>query len=300
MRKLIADIRKSKFIYLLILPGLLQILLYDYVPFYYLQIAFKDFNVFKGLEGSEWVGFQKFAELFAAEYFIQSVRNTFIISGMQIAVGFFVPVVLAMLLNELRSVLFARSIQTILYLPHFLSWVIIGGLFATILSPYGGVVNVLLGAFGIDPIYFMADRAWFRWVLVFSEIWKEAGWASIIYLAAILSIGSEQYESAIVDGANRFQRMLYITFPALVPTMLVVLLLKVSKILNLFTQVFVMYNPVVAEVSETIGTYVYLMGIQRGDLSFATAAGMFNSLVSLVMVLTANFAVKHIRGTSIV
>ncbi|TDG00259.1 sugar ABC transporter permease [Paenibacillus piri] len=294
------NVSMHKFIYLLVLPGLFQIIVFDYVPFYYLQVAFKKFNVFKGLEHSPWIGFQNFIDLFNSEYFVQAFKNTVIISLMQLLIGFFVPVVIAIMLNELRSRKFARVVQTTIYLPHFLSWVIIGGLFVTLLSPNGGVVNILLSWVGFEPIYFMASPGWFRWVLVFSEIWKNAGWESIIYLAAIVGIGQDQYESAIVDGASRFQRMVYITFPALIPTMLVVLLLKISNILRIFEQVFVMYNPVVSEISETLGTYVYQIGIRKGDLAFATAAGLFNSLVSLVLVLAANYIVKKIRGQSIV
>ncbi len=298
--KFLRDLKKHKFIYLLVLPGFLHILLFDYYPFYYLQIAFKDYSVFRGISDSPWIGFQNFVDLFESKYFLQSLGNTLMINLYMLGFGFFVPVIIAILINEIRMVHFVRTVQSVLYLPHFLSWVIIGGIFATMLSPSSGLVNVILGWFGVDPIFFMADTRWFRSVLVFSQIWKEAGWGSIIFLAAIVGIGTEQYESAIVDGANRFQRMLYITFPSLVPTMLVVLLLQISKLLKLFEQVFVMYNPVVAEVSETLGTYVYQIGIMRGDIAFATAAGIFNSIFSLVLVLAANHIVKMIRGTPII
>ncbi|MEK3885338.1 ABC transporter permease subunit [Paenibacillus sp. PL2-23] len=299
MSKWLALIKMNKFLYLLILPGTLQVLLFDYIPFYYIQVAFREFNVFGGLDNSPWVGFQNFIELFQTAYFLQALKNTFIISLMQIGFGFWVPIAIAILLNELRHRLFARTVQTLIYLPHFLSWVIIGGLFVTMLSPNGGVVNLLLQVFGMDPIYFMADSRWFRWVLVVSEIWKNAGWESIIYLAAIVGISTDQYEAARVDGANRLQRMIYITLPSLIPTILVVLLLKVSKILRIFEQVFVMYNPSVSNVSETLGTYVYQIGINRGELSFATAAGLFNGIVSLILVLAVNRLVKYVRGTSV-
>lgn len=300
LNKAILTITRHKFVYLLLLPGLLQLLVFDYAPLYFLQAAFKDFNIFVGLSGSPWVGFANFTDLFQTAYFVQALENTLIISGMQLLFGFPVPIVLAILINELRNKYFARTVQTIIYLPHFLSWVIIGGLFVTLLSPSGGIVNLIIKQFGGEPIYFMADSAWFRWILVASEIWKNAGWESIIFLAAIVGISADQYESAIVDGASRLQRMIYITVPALVPTILVVLLLKMSNILKLFEQVFVMYNPIVASVSETLGTYVYQIGIARGDLAFATAAGLFNSIVSLVLVLAVNGLVKKIRGSSII
>lgn len=300
IHRLFRDLRRNPFVYVLVLPGMAQILLFDYSTFYYLQVAFKDYNVFRTIADSPWVGFENFTELFASKYFLQALSNTLVISGYQLAFGFFVPVFIAILVNELRLRFFARTVQSLLYLPHFLSWVIVGGLFATLLSPSGGLVNVMLGWLGIDPIYFMANSHWFRAVLVITDIWKEAGWNSIIYLAAIAGISAEQYESATVDGANRWQKMLYITLPSLVPAMLIVFLLQVSKLLKLFEQVFVMYNPVVASVSETLGTYVYQLGIVRGEISFATATGIFNSIVSLVLVVGANYLIKRIQGSSII
>ncbi|WP_135554785.1 ABC transporter permease [Paenibacillus cymbidii] len=291
---------RHKFIYFMVLPGLCYLLLFDYFPLYFLQIAFRSFNMFTGLADSPWVGLQNFLDLFQSTYFLQALKNTVIISFYNLFWGFPVPIMIAILLNELRNVAFGRTIQSLLYLPHFLSWVIIGGLVAMILSPEGGIVNIMLGKFGVDPIFFMADKRWFRSVLVASSIWKEMGWSSIIYLAAILGINSDQYESAIVDGASRFQRMIYITLPSLVETILVVLLLKIKDILDVFTQVFVMYNPNVAEVSETLGTYTYMMGIQKGDFSFSTAAGLFNGLISLILVLSVNQIVKRLRGSAIV
>jgi len=291
---------RHKFIYFMVLPGLCYLLLFDYFPLYFLQIAFRSFNMFTGLADSPWVGLQNFIDLFQSTYFLQALKNTVIISFYNLFWGFPVPIMIAILLNELRNVAFGRTIQSLLYLPHFLSWVIIGGLVAMILSPEGGIVNIILGKFGVDPIFFMADKRWFRSVLVASSIWKEMGWSSIIYLAAILGINSDQYESAIVDGASRFQRMIYITLPSLVETILVVLLLKIKDILDVFTQVFVMYNPNVAEVSETLGTYTYMMGIQKGDFSFSTAAGLFNGLISLILVLSVNQMVKRLRGSAIV
>ncbi|WP_105615449.1 ABC transporter permease [Vallitalea okinawensis] len=294
------NIKRHRFLYLLILPGILWFVIFKYIPMYFLQVAFRDYNVFVSLSESNWVGLDNFVKLFTSRYFLQALSNTLIISGMKLLFGFPVPIILAILLNELRRQRFKKTVQTLLYLPHFLSWVIVGGMWAVILSPTGGIVNEFLALFGMDPIFFMADKSWFRWVLLFSDIWKGAGWGTIVYLAAISGIDSEMYEAAMIDGANKFQQAIRITIPSIVIPITVVFILRLGKVLNVFQQVFVMYNPAVSEVSETIGTYVYQVGMQKGDLSYAIAAGLFKNIVSLILILGTNKIAKKAQGFSII
>jgi len=300
IRSLIKNFQRYKFIYMLMMPGILYFLVFNYYPLYFLQVAFKQYNVFSGLDNSPWVGFQNFVDLFKTKYFVNALWNTIVLSFMNNVFGFPVPIILALLLNEIRNQHFKKTAQTLIYLPHFLSWVIVGGIWLNMLSPQGGLINELLKLIGLQPIYFAADKGSFRWVLVFTHIWKESGWGTVLYLAAIAGIDIDLYEAAVIDGANRFKQVIYITLPSLIPTIIVVFVLSLAKILNLFEQVFVMYNPIVAEVSETIDTYVYQIGIAKGEMSFAIAVGLFKNIISLALVLSTNKIVKKIQGYSIV
>lgn len=299
--KLKYDLWRYKFVYLLMIPGILLLLVFNYYPLYFLQIAFKEYTIYTGLEGAVWCGLENFKRLFETRYFLQAVENTFVISFMKIIFGFPMPILLALLLNEVRSVWFKKGIQTIVYLPHFLSWVIVASIWINILSPEGGIVNVLLEkVFHMEPVFFMADKSVFRWVVVAADVWKETGWGTIIYLAALTGIDPALYESARVDGANRLQQILHITLPSILPVILVVFILGLAKVLNIFDQVFVMYNPVVAEVAETIDTYVYQIGMVNGNIAFATAVGLFKNIISLVLVLGTNWISKKIQGVSVI
>lgn len=300
-RKLAAELIRYRYVYLMMLPGILVLLIFHYYPLYFLQIAFKKYTIYTGLEGAVWCGLDNFEKLFKTRYFLQSVRNTFAISFMKIAIGFPMPILLALLLNEVGTVWFKKGIQTIVYMPHFLSWVIVASIWINILSPDGGIVNeILTSVFHIEPIFFMANKKLFRWVVVAADVWKETGWGTIIYLAALSGIDPNLYESAKVDGANRLQQVLHITLPCILPVILIVFILGLAKVLNIFDQVFVMYNPVVAEVSETIDTYVYQIGMVNGDIAFATAVGLFKNLVSLTLVLGTNAISKKIQGVSVI
>jgi len=293
-------INRHKFIYLLLVPGVIYFLIFQYGPLYFLQVAFKEYNIFLGLQGSKWVGFQNFQRLFTTKFFMQAFSNTVIISLMYKVFAFPAPIIISLFLNELRSQRFKRIVQTIIYLPHFLSWVIVGGIFITILSPAGGLVNELLGLVGIKPIAFMTSKAWFRWILVLSDIWKSCGWGTIIFLAAISTIDAELYESAVIDGAGRFRQMWSITLPCIMPTIIVVFVLSLAKVLNLFEQVFVMYNPLVSAVSETIDTYVYIRGIEQADIAFATTAGLFKNIITVTLILITNQIVKIFQGETVI
>ena len=283
------------------IPGLLLLLVFNYYPLYFLQIAFKKYTIYTGIGGATWCGMDNFAKLFQTKYFLQSLKNTFVISFMNILVGFPLPILFALLLNEMRCMWFKKGVQTIVYMPHFLSWVIVASIWITILSPNGGIINeILVKVFHMEPVFFMANKRIFRWVVVVVDAWKETGWGTIIYLAALTGIDLTLYESARVDGASRLQQIFYITLPSILPVILVVFILGLAKVLNIFDQVFVMYNPVVAEVSETIDTYVYQIGMVNGDIAFATAVGLFKNLISMTLVLGTNFLSKKIQGVSVI
>lgn len=295
-----AYIRKNLDLYLLMIPGLVFLLIFKYTPMYGVLIAFQEFNVFKGIGGSSWVGLSHFNKLFHSDDFYLVLRNTLLISVYKIVFLFPVPIFIAVVLNEVKKMLFKRTIQTIIYLPHFLSWVIIGGLFVNILSPSGGVVNQVIQAFGGEPISFMMDNRWFRSVLILSAGWKEVGWSAIIYIAAISGIDQEMYEAALIDGAGRIKQIIHITIPSILSTIVLMLILRLGSVLDAgLEQVLVMYNPAVYETSDIIGTFVYRTGLGKMDYSFSTAVGLFNSVVGLILVMSGNYFSKKLVQKSI-
>ena len=246
---------------------------------YGLQIAFKDLNIIQGIWRSPWVGQKHFRDFFGNPAAMKVVRNTIEISLLRIAFGFPAPIILALLLNEVKDGFFKRFTQTVSYLPHFISWIIISAIFHAMLSPSGGVVNTIIKAFGGRPIYFMASPQWFRPVLIFSAIWKEVGWGAVIYLAALSGVDLTLYEAAIVDGATRLQRMRYISLPSITPVVTIVLILSMGGILNAgFDQIFNMYNVRVYDVADIIDTYVYRAGLVSMQYSFSAAVGLFKSI----------------------
>ncbi len=305
MRKVnIAAKRKRKIknwdMYLLLIPGLFFLILFKYVPMYGIIIAFQDYNVFDGILGSKWVGLQQFDKLFHYADFYNVFKNTLLISIYKLVALFPIPILIALILNEIRHLLFKRSIQTVIYLPHFLSWVIIGGLFTNILSPNTGIVNALIEAAGGEPIAFLMDNNWFRSILVVSQGWKEAGWGAIVYIAAIAGIDQEQYEAARIDGAGRIKQIIHITIPGITSTIVLMLILRLGGLLEAGTeQIFIMYNPVVYETADVIGTYVYRLGLGKMEYSFSTAVGLFNSVVGFILILSGNFISKKIVQKSI-
>jgi putative aldouronate transport system permease protein len=286
-RSIFTEIWRNRSLFLMLMPGMAFILIFQYGPLYGLQIAFKDYSIGAGVWGSDWVGYKHFNLFFHSPASLRVLRNTVTISLMKLVFGFPAPIIMAIMLNEIGNQKFKRVSQTITYLPHFISWVIVAGIMTNILSPNTGIVNSVLKAIGIKPIFFMTSKLWFRPILVLSGIWKEVGWGSIVYLAAISSIDAEQYEAAIVDGATRMQRIRHVTFPSMLPLISIVLILAMGRILNAgFDQIFNMYNPMVYEVSDIIDTYVYRIGLIEMNYSFSTAVGLFKSLVGLILVLT--------------
>ncbi|CQR55005.1 ABC transporter permease [Paenibacillus riograndensis] len=276
--------------YVLLIPGLLFLLLFKYTPLYGVLIAFQDFNIFDGIRGSEWVGLEQFHKLVQSEEFGQVFMNTLLISVYKIVLLFPVPIVIALVLNEVRLMFFKRTIQTIIYLPHFLSWVIISGLFVTILSTSGGLVNNIIQWFGGEPVSFFVSNQYFRSLVVFTAGWKEVGWNAIVFIAAIAGIDQEQYEAASIDGAGRIRRMLHISLPGILPTVVLMFILRLGSVLDAGTeQILTMYNPVVYETADVIGTFVYRIGLGKMDYSFSTAVGLFNSVVGFILIVSGNY-----------
>ncbi|WP_199620875.1 ABC transporter permease [Paenibacillus alkalitolerans] len=279
--------KKTWPLHLLILPATVIAVVFHYLPIFGLVMAFQDYKPWLGFMNSEWVGLKHFESLFMFDESVQVIWNTLVISVLKIVCGLFVPIVIALLLNEIRKEGFKRSIQTLVYLPHFLSWVILGGILIDLLSVKGGIVNRMLADwFGQQPIFFLGDGDWFRFVLIVSDIWKEFGFAMIIYLAAIAGVNPSLYEAAEVDGATRLQQTVNVTLPAMLPIIAVVATLQLGNVLNAgFDQIFNLYNPLVYDKGDVIDTFVYRSAMLKGDFSFATAVGMFKSIISFALII---------------
>lgn len=272
-------------LHILLIPGVILSLIFQYGPMGGIIMAFQDYKPWLGFFGSEWVGLEHFRTMFEFDYARQVIWNTLVISVLKLITGLAIPITVALLLNEVYKMAFKRTIQTIIYLPYFLSWVILGGILIDILSPEGGLVNMVLGVFGIDPIFFLGSNDWFRSTVVITDIWKETGFNTIVFLAAITAVNPNLYEAAVIDGANRWKQTLYITLPAMLPIIIVVGTLSLGNILNAgFDQIFNLYNPLVYESGDIIDTYVYRIGLVNGDFSYGAAVGLFKSAISLVLI----------------
>ncbi len=275
--------------YVLLIPGVLYFIVFKYVPLLGSVIAFQDYNIYGGIWQSEWVGFKWFQQFFEFHQFRRLLWNTVAISLYQLIFAFPAPIILAILLNELRNVAFKRTVQTIVYMPHFLSWVIVGGFGYMLLSPQIGLINTVIKAFGGEAIFFLQEPGWFRSIVVGSGVWKEMGWNAIIFLAAIAGINPSLYEAARMDGAGRWKQLLHITLPGMLPAIMMLFLLKVGHILDLgFEQIYVFLTPVTFEVGDVIDTYAFREGIIKGSYSMTTAIGLFKSVVGLGILIIAN------------
>ncbi|MBD2868961.1 ABC transporter permease [Paenibacillus arenilitoris] len=272
-------------LHLMLLPGLLLVVIYSYGPLFGIIMAFQKFKPAKGFFDSPWAGFDNFQYVLDMPDSARILWNTVIIALFKIVAGFIVPIIVALLLNEVRKDVFKRGIQTMIYLPHFLSWIILGGILIDILSPSSGIVNQLLAWVGIEPIYFLGDNRWFRQVLVMSDVWKEFGFNTIVYLAALTSINPSLYEAAIVDGAGRWKQTWYVTLPGMMPIIVLTLTLSLGNVLNAgFDQVFNLYSPQVYETGDIIDTFVYRIGLIDAQYGVATAVGLFKSVVSFAFI----------------
>lgn len=282
--------------YLLLIPGVAWFILMKYVPMAGVLIAFKNYKPLSGWEGifsSEWVGLKWFVKFFSSNYSGRLIKNSLIISILKLLWGFPAPIVLAIMLNELPFRGYKRVVQSVSYLPHFLSMVIVCSLVRSLTSIDGGLINAIIKMFGGEPIYFLGNSQYFRSILVISSIWRNIGWDSIIYLAAMTNIDPQLYEAATMDGASWFQRILHITIPAIMPIVSLMLILRVGELLDAgFEQVYLLYSPVVYDVGDIIDTYVYRQGLEDLNYSFATAVSVFKSVVAMVLVLGTNFVTK--------
>jgi len=282
---------KHKYLMAMLFIGIVYFALFHYGPMYGIQIAFKDYKIRSGMLRSEWVGLKHFRSLFVSRDFINVTRNTLIISFYKLIFGFPAPIIFALLINELAGKFFKKIIQTVSYLPHFLSWVILAGVFIQILSPSRGAVNYIISIFGGKPIYFLGNNDWFRLTLVITSIWKNFGWGSIIYLASISSISPELYEAAIIDGAGRFRQVWSITLPSLLPVISIMFIFSSGSLINDdFDQIFNLYNEAVYRVGDVLSTYTYRQGLVRMQYSYTTAVGLFKNVVAFVLILLTNFA----------
>ena len=287
--------RKNYVLTLMFIPVIAYYLIFKYAPMYGIVLAFKDYSIRKGILGSPWVGFTVFEELFATHTFVRAFRNTVIISLLRWVFGFPMPIILALMLNELKNLRFKKTMQTISYLPHFLSWIILTGLFTQLLSPTNGPINYIISLLGGKPIYVLADNAWFRSTMVITGIWKEIGWGSIVYLATIAGIDTELYEAAECDGATRWQKMFRITLPLMKPTIVILLIMNCGSILEAgFDQIFNFYNSAVYETGDIIDTYVYRRGIGDMEYSISTAVGLFKNVIGFILVTGTNFIAKRL------
>ena len=277
------------------LPGIIYFLVFKYAPMGGLVVAFQDYQPFLGIMNSPWVGFDHFVRLFTQGTFFMLLRNTMVLSLLLMLISFPVPIILALLLNELRGVVFKRTVQTVIYIPHFMSWVIVVSLFYVMLTTDGGAINKLIMSLGGEPIGFLTDPDWLRPMYVFQHIWRTAGWGTIVYLAALTAVDMSLYEAAEIDGANRWQQTWHITLPAIRPTIIVLFILSIGDFLELgFEHMFLLLNSMNREVGEIFDTFVYTIGIENGQLSFASAVGLFKGLVGLILVIGANSVAKRL------
>ncbi|MBB6729441.1 ABC transporter permease [Cohnella zeiphila] len=299
-RKL-APIRKHGVLYLLSIPGIVYFLIFKYVPLFGSVIAFQNYSIFSGIWHSPWVGLDQFRRMFDYEDFTRILSNTILIGLYDLVFAFPVPIVLALLINELRLLPYKRIVQTAVYLPHFLSWVIVGGIIINFLSPTTGVVNhVLEQVFGIDAVYFLGDNSYIRTILIGSGIWKDSGWGTIIYLAAIVGINPDLYEAAQMDGAGRLRQVWSVTLPAILPTIAILFLLHIGRFLDFgFERVFIFLNPLNSDNGDIIDTFVYRTGLIDQQYSYTTAIGLFKSVVGLLLVVISNALTRKTTGESL-
>lgn len=282
-------------LYLLMLPGLIYYVVFRYFPVYGIIIGFKEFNFMKGIWGSPWIGLEHFKYMFRAPSFLQVFNNTLLLGVLKLIIGFPIPILFAILLNEVYNVKYKKVVQTVSYLPHFLSWVVLGGIFFQFFS-VNGPINFLIKGLGFHSVSFLTDPGRFRFVLISTHVWKTMGWNSIVFLAAISGINPEMYEAAMIDGAGRVQRIIHITIPSLAPVITVMFILAAGNVINDdFDQIFNMYNPSVYRTADVISTYVYRQGLEQLNFSYATAVELFKNLIALALVWSTNRVSKRIN-----
>ncbi len=291
---------ENKYLLILILPVFIYYIIFHYLPMYGVLIAFKNYRPGKGLFAGDWVGFKWFISFFKSYYFPRLIRNTFLLSFYGLLWGFPVPIIFALALNEVKNSVFKRTVQTISYLPHFISVVVVVGMMFNFLSPTSGIINNFIKSMGKEPISFLNDARWFRTLYISSGIWQSFGWDSIVYLAAIAGIDPQLYEASKIDGCNRIQQVLYVTIPGILPTIIILLILRCGNLLSVgYEKIILMYNPATYEVADVISTYVYRRGIIGAEYSFSAAVGLFNSVVNFIFLFLVNKISKRIAEISL-
>ncbi|NOU62723.1 ABC transporter permease subunit [Paenibacillus sp. LMG 31461] len=291
--QLVRDLLRDRWMYLLLFPGILYFVIFKYVPMLGLVMAFQDYKPFTGFINSPWVGFKHFERFFMEPQFWSLFRNTLLLAIYNLVFFFPLPILLALMINEARREMFKRIVQTLLYLPHFISWVVAVGIFYVLFTTEGGVVNELLAQFGFEKIPFMLSEEWFRPMIIAQSIWKEAGWGTIIFLAALSGVDLQLYEAARMDGAGRWRQLWHITIPAIRSTIVILFILRLGSFLDTgFEHIFLMLNSMNREVGEVFDTYVYMKGLTQAQYSYSAAVGLFKSLVGLILVLGANKLAK--------
>ncbi|MGN7382704.1 ABC transporter permease [Paenibacillus sp. SAFN-117] len=299
-RELKKDIIRDRILYYLLIPFLLWFLVFKYFPMWGIQIAFKDFSLFKGIGGSDWIGFEYFTEFIGSEYFSRVFMNTVIISLYGLIICFPAQIILAIMISEVTRQGFKKVVQTLTYLPHFVSVVVIAGIVTTFLAPNSGLINLILEKLGMEKIYFLTNPDYFRGIYTAMNLWKETGFASIVFIAAIAGIDTQLYEAAKMDGANKFKQIIYVTLPGILPTIVVMFIMKVGNLLSVgYETIILLYQPATYEKADVISTYVYRSGLIDGRYDFATAVGLFNSIVALILVIMANKLSKKVTDASL-
>jgi ABC-type polysaccharide transport system, permease component len=292
--KALKKLRHDWLLYVMLAPPIAYFVIFHVIPILGMRLAFQDYRI---IGDNVWVGFKHFDVLFSSPAFMNVIRNTLVISAMKMIFGFPVPILLAILINEVSRRYFRKYVQSVVYLPHFLSWVVIAGIWIKLLSPSEGAVNLIAGFFGEPPVDYMTSKAHIRWVFVVSEIWRSAGWDSIIYLAAIMSISPALYEAAKIDGASRLQSMFHITLPQITGTIVTVFILNLGFFMSAgFDQVFNMMNDSVISVADILDTYVYRIGIVGGQFAYSTAASLFKGVIGIVLILGTHFTSRRLTG----
>lgn len=296
-KKILSQMYADRQLYIMLIPFLLFYALFVYKPMWGLQVAFKDYNIFKGMSGSEWVGFKNFQGVFGNPYFFRILRNTLLISFYSLIFSFPMPIILALLLNEVRNKKFKGTIQTLTYLPYFISAVVVCGMVTSFLSPSTGIVNIILDKLGFDKVYFLSKPQYFRTIFILQGIWQNTGYSSIVYIAALGGIDMELYDAANVDGCGRWKQMLHVTLPGLLPTIVTLFIINVGNVLNVnYEKIILLYQPATYETADVINSYVYRLGIEQSNYGVSTAMGLFNSAIGFVLVYIANKMSNKING----
>jgi putative aldouronate transport system permease protein len=298
--RLLKQLNESKFLLLLFIPAFIYFIVFEYAPMFGIAVAFKDYNLFRGFWASHWVGLKNFRIFFKNPDFLLLLRNTFLLGFNSLLFGFPAPIILSLLLNEVRNLRFKRFVQTVSYLPHFISNVVVASMVLLFLSPDGGMINVLIEKLGGTSVYFMSKPELFRPIYIITGIWQGIGWGTIIYLAAIAGVNVNLYEAAELDGAGRWRKMWHITIPSIFSVIIILLIMNMGSLLSIgFERVLLLHNPLTYETADIFSTYTYRVGLKSGNFSYATAVGLFNSVISFVLIIAANYTARKVLQTSL-